>query len=221
MHEIPVLALAEREHVAEQLLGLGAVEEVLLVRRALIGIARRHGNADAEFRREVEELGDLLRRVPVEDGGIDVDREALGLGGLDRRDRAIERALLRDGLVVMVFQTVQMHREKQIWRRFEQVELLFQQQRVGAQRHEFLPRHQTADDFADFLVDQRLAAGDRHHRRAAFVGGIPAFLRRHAAVRGLRRDSRSCRSRRRRGCNGTAARASAPADNAFGQASSA
>src|SRR3981189_3308720 len=42
MHEIPVLALAEREDVAEQLLGLGAVEEVLLVRRALIGVARRH-----------------------------------------------------------------------------------------------------------------------------------------------------------------------------------
>ena len=31
-------------------------------------------------------------------------------------------------------------------------------------------------------MDQRLAAGDRHHRRAAFVGGIPAFLRRHAAI---------------------------------------
>jgi hypothetical protein len=31
-------------------------------------------------------------------------------------------------------------------------------------------------------VDQRLAAGDGHHRRAAFVGGIPAFLRRHAAI---------------------------------------
>jgi hypothetical protein len=75
-----------------------------------------------------------------------------------------------------------MHREKQIWRRLEQVELLLQQQRVGAQRHEFLPRHQAAHDLADFLVDQRLAAGDRHHRRAALVGGIPAFLRRHAAI---------------------------------------
>src|SRR5258708_39674050 len=41
MQEIPLLALAARKHVAEQLLGLGAVEEVLLVRRALIGVARR------------------------------------------------------------------------------------------------------------------------------------------------------------------------------------
>src|SRR6202158_457802 len=42
MQEIPLLALAERKHVAEQFLGLGAVEEVLLVGRALIGVARRH-----------------------------------------------------------------------------------------------------------------------------------------------------------------------------------
>ncbi len=40
MHKIPLLALAHRKDVAEQLLGLGAVEEVRLVRRALIGIAR-------------------------------------------------------------------------------------------------------------------------------------------------------------------------------------
>src|SRR6266513_6540156 len=38
MHEIPLLALAERKHVAEQLLGLGAVEEVVLVRSTLIGV---------------------------------------------------------------------------------------------------------------------------------------------------------------------------------------
>src|SRR5580704_19333107 len=42
MHEVPLLALAEREYVTEQLLGLGAVEKVLLVGRAFIGIARRH-----------------------------------------------------------------------------------------------------------------------------------------------------------------------------------
>src|SRR6266516_7002943 len=120
--------------------------------------------------------------MPVEDRGIDVDGETLGLGGLDGRDRAIEYTGLRNRLVVVVFQTVQMHREKQIWRRFEQMEFLFQQQGVGADRHEFLACHQTTDDLANFLVDQRLAARNRHHRRATFVGGIPAFLRRHAAI---------------------------------------
>src|SRR6201988_3456992 len=51
MHEVPLLALAERKDVAEQLLGLGAVEEVFLVGRTLIGVARRHRNAYAEFGR--------------------------------------------------------------------------------------------------------------------------------------------------------------------------
>ena len=38
------------EDVAEQLLGLRAVEEMLLVRRALIGVAGRHRDAvDAEL----------------------------------------------------------------------------------------------------------------------------------------------------------------------------
>src|SRR6202008_768595 len=72
--------------------------------------------------------------------------------------------------------------EEQIGRGLEQIELLLQQQRVGAERDEFFARNQAAHDLADLLVDQRLAAGDRDHRRAAFVGGIPAFLRRHAAI---------------------------------------
>src|SRR5580698_4886812 len=49
MHEIPLLALAEREYVAEQLLGLGAVEEMLLIRGALIGVARRHRYPDPKL----------------------------------------------------------------------------------------------------------------------------------------------------------------------------
>src|SRR5437763_9597073 len=75
-----------------------------------------------------------------------------------------------------------MHGEKQVRRRLEQIELLFQQQRVGAQRDELLARDQTAHDLPDLLVDQRLAARYRHHRRATLVGGIPALLRRHAAI---------------------------------------
>src|SRR6185312_5887000 len=132
-----------------------------------------HGNADTEFGGEVEELGDVLGRVSVEDGGVDVDGKAARLGGLDRGNGAIEHALLRYRLVVMVFQSVQVHREKQIGRRLEQIELLLQQKCVGAQRYELLARHQAAHDFTDFLVDQRLAAGNGHHRCAALVGRIP------------------------------------------------
>ena len=47
--EIPVLALAHAEHLAEQLLGLAPAQEVLLVGRALIGVAGRDRHADAEL----------------------------------------------------------------------------------------------------------------------------------------------------------------------------
>ena len=182
MHEVPLLALAEREHVAEQLLGLGAVEEVRLVRGALIGVARRHRDADTEFGSEVEEFCDLFRRMAVEDGRVDVDGEAARFRSLDRGNGAVEHALLRHRLVVVVLQAVEMHREEQVGRGLEQIELLLQQQRVGAERDELLARHEAAHDFADLLVDQRFAAGNSHHRRAAFVRRVPALLRRHAAV---------------------------------------
>jgi len=54
---------------------------VLLVGRTLIGIARRH-RTPTPSSCEVEEFGDLLGRVAVEDGGVDVDGEAAGLAAL-------------------------------------------------------------------------------------------------------------------------------------------
>ena len=56
------------EDVAEQLLGLAPVEEMRLVGRALIGVARRDGDAvDADRHDLVEEA-----------------RDALGLGAVER-----------------------------------------------------------------------------------------------------------------------------------------
>src|SRR6266702_7236547 len=120
--------------------------------------------------------------MAVEDGGIDVDGEAARLGRLDRGHGAVEHALLRHRLVVMVLQPVEMDGEEQIGRGLEQIELLLEQQCVGAERDELLARHEAAHDLADLLVDQRLAAGNRYHRRAALVSRVPALLRGHAAV---------------------------------------
>src|SRR5271156_7233307 len=41
MRQVPVLALAQREHLAEQFLGVAAIEKVLLIGRPLIGVAGR------------------------------------------------------------------------------------------------------------------------------------------------------------------------------------
>src|SRR5262245_19403071 len=56
------------------------------------------------------------------------------------------------------------------------MQLLLQQQGVRAKRNELLLGDETPDDIADLAVDQRLAAGDGHHRRAALVSGIEALF---------------------------------------------
>src|SRR5262249_41961737 len=64
----------------------------------------------------------------------------------------------------------------------EQVQLLLQQEGIGAQRDELLALNDALDDRADLLVNQRLAARNRHHGGAAFVDGRKALLDRHAPV---------------------------------------
>src|SRR5262249_56101827 len=124
------------------------------------------GDRDGEGKveREIEERRDVFRRMAVIDRGIDVDGEALRLRDLDCRYGAIENALLAHRLVVVLLETVEVDREEQIGRGLEQVQLLFEQQGVGAQRYELLARDDTFDDLADLLVDQRLPALDRPHR---------------------------------------------------------
>src|SRR4029079_10014659 len=107
---------------------------------------------------KVQKRRDVLRRVAVEDRGVDVDGEALGLGGLDARDGAVERTLLADRLVVLLAQAVEVHGEEQVGRRLEQVELLLEQERVGAERDELLAGDQALHDLAYLTMDQRLAA---------------------------------------------------------------
>ena len=161
---------------------LRAIEEVLLIGRPLVGVAGRDRDADAELFGVIEECRDVLGGMAVEDRAVDVDRETFGLGGLDRGHGLLKAALHAHRLVVMMLEAVEMHREEQIGRRLEQMQLLFQEQRIGAQRNEFLARHDAFDDVADLLVDQRLAARNGDHRRAAFVDGVEAFLDRKALV---------------------------------------
>src|ERR1700704_3944317 len=62
------------------------------------------------------------------------------------------------------------------------MQLLLQEQRIRAQRDEFLFRDQAFHDFADLAMDQWLAAGNRNHGRAAFVNRIEALLDREPAI---------------------------------------
>src|SRR6185312_8457602 len=118
--ELPALALAAREHLAEELLGLATVEKVRLIGRALIGISRRDRDTDAELFGKIEESCEILGRMAVEHRGVDVDREALRLRRLDAGDRLLEAALHAHRLVVDVLEAVEMHREEQVRRRLGQ-----------------------------------------------------------------------------------------------------
>ena len=75
-----------------------------------------------------------------------------------------------------------MHREEQVGRRLEEVQLLLKQESVRAKRDKPLLRDEAPDDLPDLLVDQWLAARNGNHRRAAFFGGVEALLYRHPAV---------------------------------------
>ena len=80
---------------------------------------------------------------------------------------------------------VEVHRPVEGGAGLELAEPLFQQQRVGADGDEFLAVERAPDDPGQVLVQQRLAAGDHHHRRAAFVDRLHAFFIGKALVENL------------------------------------
>ena len=123
----------------------------------------------------------------VEQGAIDRQPEAPRLRRLDGRHGAIKRAVLAHRAVMHLAIAVQMHVPREIWVRLILLELLLQQQRVRAQIDELLPLQDAADDLRHLLVQQRLATGDRHHRRPALIDRIQRVLHRQPLVQDRRR----------------------------------
>ncbi len=68
---------------------------------------------------------------------------------------------------MMLALAVQMHREGEVLRRRKLRQLLFEFKRVGTEINVLLARDQPVDDLDDLRMQQRLAAGNRDHRRAA------------------------------------------------------
>ena len=88
---------------------------------------------------------------------------------------------------MLLLSAVQMHGPGEIGTRLEQVHLLLEQQRVRADDHEFLARDDAFDDLIEFLVQQRLAAGQHDHRRAALVHRLQTLGDRESLVQDLGR----------------------------------
>ena len=133
----------------------------------------------------VEEDRGALRIGVVEQRAIDVDAEATRLRGLDSRDRAIEHAFLADRAVMRLAVAVEVDRPDEIGTRAVLMKLLLHQQRVGAQINELAPRDDAAHHLGQFLVQQRLAAGDRDHRGTARIDRLQALVDREALIEDL------------------------------------
>ena len=186
LEERPALVLAERQDVAEQLLRRLPVEEVLLIGCALVGVARRNGDAlDAQSLHLVEEGGRAPGIGIVEQRAIDGDAKTLGLGRLDGRNRPVVDARLADRLVVHLLVAVEMDRPVEVAIGLVAIDVFFQQQRIGADGHELAARDGAFDDLRQFLVQQRLAAGDDDDRGAAFVDRAEAVGQRQPLVEDL------------------------------------
>src|SRR5271169_753045 len=149
---------------------------MILIGSALIGIARRNGDAvDADFAYVVEETGYPLGLGCVEQGSIDVDTKTARFRPLDRGDGTIVDPSQAYRTVVVLAVAVEMHGPGEIgmWR--ELVELFFEQQRVGAQVDEFLALDDVSGDLADVAMQQRLTAGQNHDWGAAFIDRFQTF----------------------------------------------
>src|ERR1700733_7790626 len=163
-------------------------EEYVLARRVVVAVPGRHRDAfDAETHGGIEEIGNPIRILAVEQRAIDGDPKTLAARELDRGDGLVVHTLLAHGFVVPLAITVEVNREGQVRRRLVLVDVLREQDRIGAQIYEFLARDDARDDLRHLLVDQRLAAGNGDHRRAALVDRLERILDAHALLQDLLR----------------------------------
>ena len=86
-------------------------------------------------------------------------------------------AFQADGKIVVLALAVHVDGKGQELAGLEQIDLLLQQQRVGAEVNVFLARDQAGDDFADLRMQQRLAAGNGDGGSAAFIDRAEALFR--------------------------------------------
>src|SRR3984957_17663605 len=118
--ERPRLARGSRtalKYLAKQLLARMTAEEYVLAGSVAVAVTGRNRDAlDAETHGGVEEIGDAVRILAVEQRAIDGDAKTLAAREFDRGDRLVVHALLAHGLIVPLSITVEVNRERQVRR---------------------------------------------------------------------------------------------------------
>src|SRR5215472_4090154 len=102
--------------------------------------------------------------------------EAPSKSGLDPLHRVVEHAVPAHRLVVVLAQAVHVHAEGEIPRGREEVELLLEQDGVGAEVDVLLPLDQLHHQIVDVGIHEGLAARNAHDGGAALVHRLEALL---------------------------------------------
>ncbi len=123
----------------------------------------------------------------VEEGGVGGDAEAALDGLFDAFDGDVVAAFAADGEVVVLALAVEMHGEGEVLGRRELRQAALEFERVGAEVDVLLARDEAVDDLDDLRMQQRLAAGDGDHGRAALFDGGEALLGRELLFEDVRR----------------------------------
>ncbi len=129
----------------------------------------------------------LLGSAPSNSVVFVVTRKPRCQSSLHAFDGYVIAAFAADGKIVMFSFTVHVNREAEVFARLEEMQLLLQQQRIRAQINVLLARHQSLYDLLDLGMHERLAARNGHGRRAAFINGPEALLRRKLALQNVGR----------------------------------
>src|ERR1700733_1123710 len=127
---------------AEKPAGASAAKKMLLVRRLVIGVARRDDDAfHAQRHYLVKESTHAVRIGAIEERGIRRNTEAT----LDRLAYSLHRlvvtALAANGKVVVLALAIEMDGEGKVLAGFEEADLFLEQQSIGAEIDILLPRH--------------------------------------------------------------------------------
>ena len=159
-----------------------------LIRRLLVAVARReHDALDAHAHNFIEERANTVRIGSIEEGGVGGDAETALDRFLDAFDCDVVSAFAANGKVVVLALAIEVDREGEVLRRRELGQTPFQLERVGAEVDVFLARDEAVDDLNNLRMQQRLAAGNGDHGRAAFFDRGEALLGRELLFENVRR----------------------------------
>ena len=186
MVESPAL-FAIRKNCAEQSPRARAPEEVLLIWSFIVGVAGgKHHAFHPQLHHFVKKFANTVGIGAIEKRRVRRDSEAALDRFLDAFHGQVVATLAAYGKIVVLALSIHVHGKSQVLARLEEMELFFEQQRVGAQVDVFLSRNQALDDFVDLRVHQGLATRNRNHGRAAFIDRLKAFFRRQFFLQNVR-----------------------------------